>query len=209
MALPGFSAAASLYKTSIDYCSTGALVQPDPNASPYMSIQQGGGIPWTARRRRCWPTACASGVCDPITHTCCPPERACAGTCLGTGYFCCKDPFGHLSAVCEQGQKCCVGSESATCYTPLAGETCCDGGVCDIFEKCCGGVCRNTSDMSKCGSDCCALGGCCCTWNCPGLGAGSRCILPGDNLHCCDNGPMDNQYPCPINTGFCSPHSGC
>jgi len=142
MTMPGFSAESSLYKSSIDYRSTGALVQLNPDTSLYMSIEQYGRLPCPAPLVRCGRLCCEA--CDPFTNTCCPPERTCGVLCLGPGYSCCKNRLGEISAICKPGDQCCRGyGDESTCYTPLAGETCCQpsGAVCDIEKYCCNGTC--------------------------------------------------------------------
>src|SRR5262249_9927002 len=72
MTLPGFGAESSLYKSSIDYRSTGASVQPDPDTPLYMSIEQYGRVFCPAPLVRCG-RSCCEGVIRLIPTLVVPP----------------------------------------------------------------------------------------------------------------------------------------
>jgi hypothetical protein len=133
----------------------------------------------------------------------CQPDGSCQPTGLvACGQVCCTGPCAPEGGCCPADRVC----GSACCS---AAQTCCGGQCVDLEtdpQNC--GSCGNTCTSGTCCAGLCCSG-CCCTWNCPNLGAGSRCILPTDNLHCCDEGPKDIQYPCSNPRPACEPHSGC
>jgi hypothetical protein len=224
MAIPGFTAEATLYPTHRYYrtVATGGEPHNDPSsAESFFAFETPRTVSCATRcanicRRRCAsnPQTCDYDYCFEECidiHCCeehCEPCKLFGGQCQ---QFCIDDD-------CNQGM--------VPCDCP-PGQTCTAEGCCPTFQACgnsnqycCtgGDVCRNQQCCTPCGADCCERGmickdGQCCTPH------GSFCCKRGETSYsqgCCPLGQYcGNDVCCPppnecIDVGVCcAPEKAC
>src|SRR5262249_15208027 len=146
MNIPGFTAQASLYRTSSRYrVSNGGLVQGAPTQPVVLSLTTGG-----------------EARCSDCLEKCAKNLGICYGIAVASAYFC-PPCGGALFAECNTQSYACIA------YCHLPGESCCPefchlGKCCDRDEQCVDDDDPNSrhgccpSDQIVCGGKCCAKG---------------------------------------------------
>ena len=186
MALPGFNANASLYRSAAHYVSThgwsesdGATFEVDGTILPYINISE-------FRSRTTFEPAKLFKVCGPCNSQC---EKTC-GESLFSGCPILFFSTTHTENCCTGGTVCANGTCvcppnltlcNGTCVDLLSSDSNCSrcGVRCSIKQQCCSGACKDLgTDPQNCGT---------CGQSCPTTCTGSTRIN-------CSN-------------GVCSPHT--
>jgi hypothetical protein len=173
MTMPGFNAETSLYRTSVHYGSTQALVQAT-GVFPelvcrvtdcpclYNQCRKAGGTVEPGPGPPCFYTCeakpgctCQPGqeCCNPFTNFCCPAGETCCNPetkfCCPSGHTCCSNT--HKDACCPPGLLCCDPANNGCADITTDPSNCgrC-GNACDQCQYCVDGPFVNSCVNGKC-----------------------------------------------------------
>ena len=173
MAMPGFSAEASLYKSARYYChvnASGLDSTPAVGPASYFELASESGMETSFASLHGWTSGCQqSGVSEfSMSHETCASGGPARGSC-GDSQLTDSNPLWATEiapAACvmnSQGQLCCTQPDGMVkCSVPLT--TPCPVGECPAGQSCCGSTCCTAGNC--CSEACCSpsqacFNGCC------------------------------------------------
>jgi hypothetical protein len=171
MALPGFNAEISLYRTGVQYRSIGALIQAGivmpqlfcrATDCPCLiaKCREAGGTVVPDGQPPCYyecelkpGCTCMTGetCCNPETNFCCPPGETCCNPetefCCPSGATCCSNP--QKDSCCSPGQLCCDPANNSCADIKTDPSNCGScGKACGPGQTCVNGQCVASPQLS-------------------------------------------------------------